>query len=129
MILFLSSQNSPSYNALQFQLIRCRRLDYFVANTNALQSPQEPKKRTQNAMQPIQGPPSRFLPSPATNRSRALTAPTEIAPELARVIDLWPDLPEALRLALARWPELPDRGNPGGNTGFHTPIIPSRRSL
>jgi hypothetical protein len=26
---------------------------------------------------------------------------------VARVIDLWPDLPDVLRLALARWPERP----------------------
>jgi hypothetical protein len=41
---------------------------------------------------------------------RALTKETEptadFPPDLARVIDLWPDLPEALRLALARWPEM-----------------------
>jgi hypothetical protein len=35
------------------------------------------------------------------------SAPSATARDLARIIDLWPELPEALRKALERWPELP----------------------
>jgi hypothetical protein len=34
--------------------------------------------------------------------------PADYAPDLARVIGLWVELPEALRLALAGWKELPE---------------------
>jgi hypothetical protein len=34
--------------------------------------------------------------------------PHDFPPDLAGVIDLWAELPEALRLALAGWKELPE---------------------
>ncbi|MBM4071153.1 MAG: hypothetical protein FJ271_19790 [Planctomycetes bacterium] len=36
------------------------------------------------------------------------TKTTTLPPDLARIIDLWPDLPAAVRDGLARWPDRPD---------------------
>jgi hypothetical protein len=43
---------------------------------------------------------------PRQNRETPLAIVAEV--DLARLIALWPHLPEPLRMALARWPELPE---------------------
>jgi hypothetical protein len=62
---------------------------------------------------PACSPERRYLQFGRRAVDRALTTAKQklpdCPPDLGRVIDLWAELPEALRLALAGWKDLPER--------------------
>ena len=76
----------------------------FRADSNAV--PGKTKRRGQGSFSPLLSPAGDA--ACGSVREGKESHPLVTTPNLARVIDLWPELPEPLRQALERWQELPE---------------------